>query len=139
MLLFHLIFIGLAFFSCPVQALGIIVVVLSIAAMCIFSLALLCFACFHNKCVSIWILFFSLFCGVTYGVTLFSLVYVTEFFDYTYDFADNTVTSISMTFLSVVITAGPPFILGEQYKHLCKIIERLSHKRKEEKKRKRTI
>ena len=68
---------------------------------------------------------------------LFFLWYLPQsFFDYTDDFADNTVTSISMTLLTTVITAGPPIILGEQYKHLCKIIEQLSHKKQEEKKNK---
>ena len=87
-------------------------------------------------CVSILILTFSLGFCTAYGLTLFSLVLATEFFDYTDDFADNTVTSISMTLLTTVITAGPPIILGEQYKHLCKIIEQLSHKKQEEKKNK---
>lgn len=44
-----------------------------------------------------------------------------EFFDYTDDFADNSVTSIGMTFISAAIVAGPPL---KQYNLLCEYIKR---------------
>ena len=56
-----------------------------------------------------------------YAITLVSLIYVAEFFDYTDDFADNSVTSIGMTFISAAIVAGPPL---KQYNLLCEYIKR---------------
>ena len=120
--IFHMCFIVLAFFSYPAGTFGILVAAASTGALLSFGFSFAAFTYFYNKCLCCFSTIFTIIFCVAYAIMLACLVQVTEFFDYTDDFSDSTVSNISTTILSIILTAVPPVLVWKQYENVCKII-----------------